>query len=491
MRNDAVADPRRWRALVVLGAVQFILVLDATVVNVALPRIQQDLGFSRAGLAWVVNGYVLIAGGLLLLGGRLADLYGRRRMFQLGITVFAVASAVCGAAVGPAMMVPGRFAQGLGEALATPAALGLIAVLFPDPGERGKALGIFGGLSGLAGIAGVVISGLLTELASWRWIFYLNLPIVLIGLVLVQRLVDESRMRRDKGRPDFTGALSATSGLVLIVYGLLQAASHSWGSWQVLVPLVAGAGLVAAMFVIERRSEAPLIPPRFFANRTRLVANFVSLFFGAAFFSYVFLQTLFIQQVLGFSPLEGGLAAVPGGVAMILGIGLGAGAMGKLGVKPVMAAGFFGTAVGLLLLSGIHVDSRYASGVLPGMLVFGLFMGVGLPAVITAALHKVTDQDSGLASGVQTTAQQVGSALGLALLVTLALRHATGEIANGVAENVALTSGYVLSFRVAAALLVIAGVLVILLLERIPASGAMPGAPAAESKKTTARSRAG
>jgi EmrB/QacA subfamily drug resistance transporter len=485
------ADPQRWRALVVLGVVQFILVLDATVVNVALPRIQQDLGFSRAGLAWVVNGYVLMAGGLLLLGGRLADIFGRRRLFMLGVTLFALASLTCGAASSPAMLIPARFVQGIGEALAAPAALGMIAMLFPDPAERGKAMGIWGGVSGIAAISGVIVSGLLTHLVSWRWIFFINLPFAVFGLVMVRRLVAESRMRREQTRLDFTGALTATAGLVLIVYGLLRAASLSWGAWQVLVPLFVGASLIVAMFLIEHRSAAPLIPLRFFTNRTRLVANFVSLLFGAAFFSYVFLATLYIQQVLGFTPLQAGLASVPGGIIMILGIGVATGMMPKLGVKNVLAIGFFGCAVGLLLLSRIQVDSRWLTAVLPPMLIFGLFMGIGLPAVITAALHKVTDQDSGLASGVQTTAQQVGSALGLALLVTLALRHARDEISGGALPDAALTNGYVLSFRVAAVMLIVGGVLVLLLLERVPVSG-MPGAPAkaAPSEPTEATSEA-
>lgn len=471
-------DPRRWRALLVLGAIQFILVLDATVVNVALPRIQLDLEFSRAGLAWVVNGYVLMAGGLLLLGGRMADLFGRRRLFLYGVILFAVASAVCGAAVNPAMMIVGRFAQGVGEAMATPAALGMIAVLFPDLRERGKALGVWGGLSGLAAISGVVISGVLTHLVTWRLVFYINLPIALFGIIMVLRLVSESRMRREQARLDFTGAITGTAGLVLIVFGLLRAALQAWGSWQVLLPLIAGVALIGAMFVIEYRSSAPLIPLRFFTNRTRLVANLVSVFFGAAFFSYVFLMTLFLQQVLDFTPLQAGLAAVPGGLIMILGIGVSSALMPKLGVRQVLAIGFVGCAGGLLMLTGIHPNSSWVTGVLPGMLVFGMFMGVGLPAVINAALHKVTGQDSGLASGVQTTAQQVGSALGLALLVTIALRHAAGEINTGAVEDVALTQGYVLSFRVGAVLLAVGAVLVMLLMESVPMSSMHgPGGP--------------
>jgi EmrB/QacA subfamily drug resistance transporter len=473
----ARSDPRRWRALVVLGLIQFILVLDVTVVNVALPRIQDDLGFSQPGLAWVVNGYVLMAGGLLLLGGRLADIFGRRRLFLLGVSLFAMASAACGAAVAPAMLVAGRFLQGVGEALAAPASLGLIALLFHDPRERIKALGIWGGLSGLGGVSGVVISGALTDLASWRWIFYINVPVAVFALLMVPRLVSESRMVREHHRLDFTGAITGTGGLVAIVYGLLQAASHPWESWQVLLPLLGGVGLLAAMVLVEARSPAPLIPLGFFANRTRVVANIAGLFYASAFFTYFFLLTLFQQQVLGYSPLKGGLAYLPFGIAIGAGIGLGTALMPRLGVKPLLSVGFFGAAVGLLLTSGIQVGTAYATGVLPGMIMLGVSSGLVMPAAANAALHEVTGQDSSLASGVQNTVQQVGGALGLACLVTLALRHAAGEISHGVLPEAAATHGYVLSFRIAAVLLVVGGVLVLALLEHVTAQ---PRNPVAE-----------
>jgi len=248
---------------------------------------------------------MLMAGGLLLLGGRLADIYGRRRLFLIGVSVFALASTACGTAGIPATLVSGRFVQGVGEALAAPASLGLIAVLFPDPRERIKALGVWGGLTGLGGVSGAVISGALTDLTSWRWIFFINLPIALIALVMVPRLVSESKMVRAPHRLDFAGALTATGGLVAVVDGLLQAASHPWGSWQVLLPLIAGALLLTAMVVVEGRSQAPLIPLQFFDNRTRVVANFITLFNTSAFITYVYLLTLFEQQVLGYSPLKG------------------------------------------------------------------------------------------------------------------------------------------------------------------------------------------
>jgi EmrB/QacA subfamily drug resistance transporter len=454
--------------------IQFMLVLDITVVNVALPRIQHDLGFSRAGLAWVVNGYVLMAGGLLLLGGRLADILGRRRMFLLGVGLFAAASATCGAAVDPGMLVASRFLQGAGEALAAPASLGLIALLFPDPRERMKALGMWGGIAGLGGTSGTVISGALVDLASWRWIFFVNLPVALFALVMVPRLTSESRMVRDGRRPDFAGAITGTGGLIAVVDGLLQAANHPWGSAQVLLPLLGGLALLGVMVRIEATSESPLIPLEFFANRTRVVTNFVTLFFSSAFFSYFFVLTLFEQQVLGYSPLRGGLSYLPFGLTIGAGIGIGTALMPRIGVKPLLTTGFFVCAIGLVLTSSINPHASYLANVFPGMVVLGFGSGISFPAIGNASLHEVTGQDSSLASGVQSAMQQVGGALGLSCLVTLALRHAAGQMHHGVAPAIASTHGYVLALRIGAVLLVVGGVLVSVLLEHVTAEVRAP-----------------
>lgn len=474
----AAGDPRRWKALGVLALIQFMLVLDITVVNVALPHIKTDLGFSQPGLAWVVNGYVLMAGGFLLLGGRMADIFGRRRVFLIGIAVFAVASALCGAAVDPGMLVGARFLQGLGEALAAPASLGLIALLFPDPRERMKALGLWGGVAGLGGTSGTVISGALVDFASWRWIFFVNLPVALFALLVVPRLVDESRMVREHARPDVLGAVTGTAGLVAVVDGLIEAATHSWGSWQVLLPLLGGVGLLGLMVFIEARSPAPLIPLSFFTNRTRVVTNFVTLFFSSAFFSYFFLLTLFEQQILDYSPLTSGLSYLPFGFSIGAGIGLGTALMPRVGVKPLLAAGFFGCAVGLFLTSRLEVSSSYAAGILPGMIVLGFFSGVSFPAIGNASLHEVTGQDSSLASGVQNAMQQIGGALGLSVLVTLAIRHAAGSIAGGQRPAVALIDGYDRSWVVGSVLLAIGGLLVLAMLEHVLA---IPRNPEAEA----------
>jgi MFS family permease len=259
------ADPRRWRVLVLLCALQAMILLDVTVVNVALPRIQDDLGFTDAGLTWVVNGYVLMAGGLLVLGGRLADTFGRRRLLVTGVVIFAVSSAISGAAVSPAMMIVGRFGQGVAEALAAPASLGLIALLFTDPKERTKALGAWGGIIGLAGTLGYVLSGVITEFASWHWLFFINLPVALVVLVLVPRMVTESRMTRDRGAGlDVAGASTLTLGLVALVYGLLQAAENPWGAPSVAVPLIAGVALWSGAPATRssRWSSSPTAPDR-------------------------------------------------------------------------------------------------------------------------------------------------------------------------------------------------------------------------------------
>lgn len=462
-------DSRRWKALAVLGLIQFMLILDVTVVNVALPHIKTDLGFSETGLAWVVDGYVLAAGGLLLLGGRLADIYGRLKVFLAGVALFAAASLSCGLAQNDTVLVISRFAQGIGEALAAPAALGLIALMFMDPKERIKALGIWGGLAGLGGTSGTVISGLIVSSVSWRWIFLINLPVALFALLVVPRLTSESRMVRTHGGVDVWGAVAITGGLVALVNGFLAAArgDNTWGSPSVWMSLVAGGALLVAFVYWEGRAEDPLVPLRFFGNRTRVVTNGVSLFFASAFFTYFFLLTLFMQQILGYSALRGGLVYVPFGIAIGAGIGLGTGLMPKVGVKALMTTGFLIGAVGLFVTSGIEVGSTYWSDIFPGMVILGFGSGLCFPAFGNASLHEVTHQDAGLASGVQNAMQQIAGAVGLAVLVALAYRHAAGLIAAGTDPRIATVQGYVLSYRVGAVLLAVGALAVALLLEHV------------------------
>lgn len=460
---DPTPDPRRWKALGVLALVQFMLVLDITVVNVALPHIQVDLGFSRAGLAWVVDGYTLTAGGLLLLGGRLADVLGRRRMFFAGVGLFAVASVASGAASGSGLLVAARFVQGAGEALAAPAAFGLVALLFTDPQERTKAIGIFSGVAGLGGTLGPILSGLLITWLSWRWIFFINVPVAAFALLAVGRLVAESRADAPSAgagaAPDWEGALLGTAGLVGVVYGLIEAANHPWGSGGVLLPLLAGVGVLAGFVLRERTAGAPLVPHGFFTNRTRVTANVVTLLFTSVFFTLFFLLTLYLQEVHRYSALRTGFAYLPVGVAIGVGIGVGTALIGRLGARPVLTAAFVLVAAGIGLMSRITVHGAYLSETFPALLVIGLGSGLCFVGFGNASVHGVSVQDASLASGVQNAVQQVGGAVGLAVLATVALRHAASGVRRGVDPAVASTAGFSLAYRISA-LVLLAGAVV-------------------------------
>lgn len=455
---NSTPNPNRWKALAVLGLFQFMLVLDITVVNVALPRIQADLGFTSAGLAWVLNGYILMAAGFLLLGGRVADILGRRRIFLLGVGVFAIASVVSGSAVSSGMLIAGRFAQGLGEALAAPAALGLVVLLFQDPRERMKALGLWGGLSGLGGVSGSVISGVLTDVASWRYIFFINVPVAVVAVILIPIIVKENRMPRAGAKLDVPGALLGTAGMIGIVAGLLAAASSPWASWSVAGPLVAGIALIALMVVVEARSAGPLFPLSFFADRVRVVTYAALLVNAAVFLTYVFLLTLFEQTVLGYSPLQGGLSYLLLGLGIGAGLAVGTALMPRLGPQLLLGIGLLGFAAGALISSRIEADSSWASGILPGMIVIAVFSGVIMPAATNAAFHGVTSRDSSLASAVQSVMMQVGGSLGLSGLVVLALRRTHDLTVLGVSEHAAAAGGFALAFLVGAALLTVMGV---------------------------------
>ena len=474
------ADPKRWRALAVLLLVQFMLILDVSVVNIALPAIQRDLGFTRAGLTWVVDSYVLMAGSLLLLGGRLGDVFGRRRLFLVGVSVFGVASVACGLAADPGTLVAARFAQGLGEALAAPAAFGLIALLFTDTRERTKAIGLFGGISGLAGTSGPILSGALVEYASWRWIFLLNIPVAVAALVLVPRLVraDALRAPGSARNLDVPGAVLATSGLTGVVYGLIEAASHPWSSTRVLLPLLGGLVVVGLFVLSQARARTPLLPLRFLQERTRVSGNLVTLLFFSVFFSQFFITTLYLQDVLGFSALRTGLGFLPFGVAVGVALAVATSLLPRVGFRPVLVAGLLLSLAGVLLFTRITADGSYLTQVLPASVVFALGSGLCLPTLGNAAVHRVTEQDAGLASGVQQALQQIGGAVGLAVLVTLALRAAEDAVQTGTDPGVAITDGYVLALRVGAGVLVAAVGLAAALLRPGVGRGTAPATPA-------------
>jgi EmrB/QacA subfamily drug resistance transporter len=458
------ANPVRWKALSVIAIVQFMLVLDVTVVNVALPHIQTDLRFSSSGLAWVVDGYVLTAGGLILLGGRLGDLLGRKRLFIIGVLLFSLASAVCGAATDPAMLVTSRFVQGAGEALASPAAFGLVALLFTEPKERAKAIGVFGGTAGLGGTLGPILSGLLISVASWRWIFYINVPVGIVCTLAVARMVNESRAERPahKPSPDFAGALLGTGGIVALVYAFISAGTHPWGSTQVVVSLVISTVALVAFVVRERTASNPLVPASAVANRTRLSANIGNVFFASVFFTMFFLLTLYLQEVQHYSAIRTGFAYLPFGLVIGGGIAIASGLVTRVGIKPLLCTGAAFMAGGLLLLSRITAGGSYDGEVLPALCVTAFGAGLSFAAFGNASMHGVTDQDASVAAGVSSTSQQIGGAVGLAVLATVALRHAASSAAHGVDYRVASTAGDSLAFRLSALVALAGGVVVAL-----------------------------
>jgi EmrB/QacA subfamily drug resistance transporter len=444
------ADPRRWKALAVLALVQFMIIIDITVVNVALPSIQKALDFSAGGLAWIVDGYALTAGGLLLLGGRMGDLLGRRRLFLIGTAVFAVASFTSGAAQNSTMLIMSRFAQGAGEALASPAALALVVLLFTNAKERTKALGIWSGLAGLGGTVGVLLSGVIVNFVSWRWIFFINIPIAVAAVALIPRLVSESKAETASRRIDIPGAILVTGGVLALVNGLLAASRHSWGSPQVLVPLLGGVAALLVLVVVESRTREPLIPMTFFSNRTRVSANIATAVMASGMFGMFFLLTLYLQGVLRYSPLETGLAYVPFGFGLITGITVSTKIIERVGARAVIATAYTIAGIGLLLLGSVSVNGSYVADLLPTILMLSFGMGAAFPAIQIAALHQVSAENAGLGSGVQNTVLQVGGALGLAVLVTLAVRRTASSLAAGSTAAVAATDGYALAFRVAA-----------------------------------------
>jgi EmrB/QacA subfamily drug resistance transporter len=503
------ADPRRWRALSLLALVQFIIFLDATIVNVALPSIQKDLGFSDQTLTWVVSAYLITAGGLLLLGGRIADMVGRRRVFCIGAGLFAVASIIAGLAQNGGVLLFGRSMQGLAEALAAPAAMSMVALLFVDPKERAKAFGIWGGLAGLGSAAGVLLSGVLTDLASWRWVFLINIPLALIPMLLMPRLADESRAPVEgRRRPDWLGAILVTGGLVAILNAILAASRQSFNSAGVLVPLAIGVVALVLFVIVETRVAQPLVPLGFFANRVRATANLATVAIAASSAAVFFLVVLYGQNILGYSPLMSGLAWLPFCVAFMPGLFLSTMFITKLGPRITLAIGLAVSAIGVALFTRLDVDGSYVTHLLPAMIVTALGFGLTNPAMQNAAVHDVSEENAGLASGIVTTVLQMGGALGLTVFVSLALSHQQAEQAGGASLNEAITSGYNYAFAIAAIVLAIGAVAALVILRgarfRAPTpeqagEAAAPAAPTpavTESdakkapRKTAARSRA-
>jgi EmrB/QacA subfamily drug resistance transporter len=465
VRTDDWASRRRWLALAVLAMAQFMVFLDETVVNVALPSIKGDLGFSQAALAWVVNAYMLTFGGLLLLGGRVADLFGRRRMFLAGTALFGTASLLAGLAPSEGMLVGARALQGVGAALATPAALALLTALFRAGAERVKALGIWGALSGLGFAVGILLGGAITDLASWRWVFLINVPVALATLALVPRLVAESRVAGRRSF-DLAGAVTVTAGMTMLVHALLKTSDYGWRSPATYALVAAAIGLLGAFAIIESRSAAPLIPAGVLHRRMTLVPNVLQLLLGASAISTLFLLTLYVQQVLGYTPLEAGLAYLPLAAGVAAATALANHLVPRLGPRLLAGAGLATTAAGLVVLGHAPVAGNYYADVLPGLILVGLGAGLSFVSITTAALARVEEAAAGLASGLLSTAVMLGGALGLAVLAGVASARGNDLLDSGSTPLAALVGGLQLAFLLAAAVSLAASLVAVFALQR-------------------------
>jgi EmrB/QacA subfamily drug resistance transporter len=441
----------RMLALYVLCAGVLMIVLDTTIVNVALPSIREDLRFTETSLVWVINAYMLTFGGFLLLGGRLGDLYGHRRLFLAGLVVFALASLACGVSTSQAMLVAARAVQGLGGAVVDAVALSLIADLFRDPGERAKAMGIYGFVCAAGGSIGVLLGGLLTSALSWHWIFLVNLPIGAVVYVSCRRLLPDVRARTPGARLDVAGAVTVTASLLLAVYAVVNGNEAGWTSTQTIA-LLAGASVLFALFLaIEGQVQSPLVPLRLFRLRNLAIANVVGTLWAAAMFAWFFISALYLQLVLGYSALQVGLAFLPANIIMaVLSVGASAKLVSRYGLRVPLAAGLFVAAAGLALFARAPVDGSFGIDVLPGMMLLGIGAGVAFNPVLLAAMGDVAPNESGLASGVVNTSFMMGGSLGLAVLASVAAARTDDLLGMGAAQALALNDGYRLAFALGA-----------------------------------------
>jgi EmrB/QacA subfamily drug resistance transporter len=438
---------RRWIALILLCVAQFVVVLDASIVNVALPSIGKGLHFSEENLPWVVNAYVIAFGGFLMLGGRAADLLGRRRIFMAGLLVVAVASLLAGFAATQGQLIAARAAQGLGAAIISPAALSIVTTLFRDGAERNKALGAWGAVAGSAGAAGVLLGGILTDGLGWEWVLWVNVPVSLIALALTPGLIPESRSESATRHFDTAGAVSVTAGLSLLAYAFLDASNAGWGSTKIVSLLAASVALIGAFVAIELRSKAPLVPFRIFRLRTLTGANVVGVLLGASLFSMFFFISLYMQQVLGYSPIHAGLSYLPLALTIIVAAGIGGQLVTRFGFKPILAAGLAFVAAGLVWFSQVSVGGGFLTDILGPSLLAAIGLGFGFVTSTIAAVSGVEGREQGLASGLINTSQQIGGALGLAVLSTIATSRTNDVMAGGASSLPnALTEGFQSAF---------------------------------------------
>ncbi len=474
---SAVEEGNRWVALYVLCAGMLMIVLDITIVNVALPSIQDDLGFSQSNLAWVVNAYLVPFGGLLLLAGRLGDLLGQRRIFLAGLAVFITASLLCGISQSQEMLIGARFVQGIGGALTSAVILGMIVTMFPEPREQAKAIGVYGFVASAGGTIGLLIGGVLTEAIAWHWIFFINLPIGIGTAIMTRRLIaDRPGLGFGEGA-DIPGAVLITSGLMLGVYTILEVAENGWGSTQTLVLGAISLALETAFVIRQARIANPLMPLRLFRSRNVSGANALQMLLVAGMFSMFFLGALYLQQILGYDPLEVGLAFLPATLVMgTLSLGYSEKLIMRFGPRAMLIPGMVLVGVALLLFARTPVDGAYLADVLPPMLLIGVGIGISFPSLMTLAMSGATPEDAGLASGVVNTSAQVGGAIGLAVLATLAAERTSTLEAGGTAFKAALNSGFHLAYLVGAGMVGIALAIAIFVLrsEPVPESSEQP-----------------
>jgi EmrB/QacA subfamily drug resistance transporter len=465
-------DRRRWFALAVIVAAQFMVVLDVAIVNVALPTIKTDLHFSQESLQWVVTAYSILFGGVLLLGGRMADLLGRRRLFVAGLVLFTASSLLDGLAWSEGSLIAFRSLQGLGAALLSPAALSILTTTFEEGRERNLALGVWGAVSGSGGAAGVLLGGALTSSLSWSWIFFINVPVGVLVLALVPRLLEESRAAVDHRHFDIPGAAAITGGLMLLVYAMTRAAQHGWGTGETIALLAASVALIAAFVGIELRSHAPLLPMRLFRLRTLTGSNLAGLLLGGALFSQFFLLTLYMQQVLHYSALQTGVAYVALTLAIIVFANVSQALALRVGIRRLLPLGLLLAAGGLVLYARLPVHGHYFWDLFPAFVLSGIGMAFAFIPMTIGALAGVEPADAGIASGLINTSQQVGGAIGVAAATTIAATYTSHYVGSHpgstAAAAPALTHGFEIAFYVLAALAALAAVLAAALVESKP-----------------------
>jgi EmrB/QacA subfamily drug resistance transporter len=468
MLSENAPDPRRWWALALLCAAFFMVILDANIVVVALPSIERALSFSEQGLQWVISAYALTFAGLLLLGGRAADLLGRRRLFMVGLLFFTAASLACGLAWSPGALIGARALQGIGAAIMTPTALSIVSTTFEEGVERNKALAIWGMLGAFGATAGYLIGGPLVDGPGWEWIFFINVPVGLIALALCPVLLRESRATTPRRSYDPAGALTITGALVLLVYALVEAPDAGWGSRQTILLLAGAAALIAIFAVIESRHPAPLLPLRILRSRTLVGANAVMLLFATVGFGMPFILTQYAQRVLGYSALEFGVSFVVVPVAAAAGMIVAQAAVAKVGFRTLAATGMTLLGAGSLLLTQVSVGGSYLEDILLGLLVFGPGIGPAFATATIAALAGVPEREAGLVSGLSNTAFQLGGALGVAIVTTVAVSRSGDYLAANEGANplVALTEGFRSAFVACVVLAAIGAVLALLVLGR-------------------------